>query len=133
MYVFTVDQISRIIKQAKETFPRECCGLLLWKASRARGVLSVVPTVDTENTSVSFLIKSSTLREVREFARASGAEVRGCFHSHVIGAARPSKHDSRASKEAGGLWLIYALRSGRLNLFAWSGGRFVRKRFRIVG
>jgi proteasome lid subunit RPN8/RPN11 len=56
-------------------------------------------------------------------ARASGAAIIGCYHSHPEGAPRPSARDLAGAKEEDFLWLIVA--GEALEAFVYLEGVFV--------
>ena len=129
-YVIGGATIVAISQHARDAFPREAAGLLIGRRRDSATALSVYPTPIDENTLLSFKIRDTTIRSVRERLNG-GATIRGCFHSHLVGAARPSKHDRAGAQTPGDLWLIYSLRFHELKLYEWDGERFHRRRFRI--
>jgi proteasome lid subunit RPN8/RPN11 len=132
MYLFPINQIEQILTFAQAAFPRESAGLLLQEEFKRFTVLSVAATPIKENTLLSFRIREAAIDKIAESLRGSGMIICGCFHSHVIGAASPSRHDNAATKKPGDLWLIYSVRFRNLNLFEWNGSIFHRERFRVV-
>jgi proteasome lid subunit RPN8/RPN11 len=133
MYLLPIDQAGKLVACVNAAFPREAAGLLLRQESR-KGIvlLSVVPLSPTENTPFSFRIRDASIDDVEKSLANSGMKVCGCFHSHVFGPARPSKHDCAALKCPGDLWFIHSVRFRRLRLFLWDGRRFRTERFRIA-
>jgi proteasome lid subunit RPN8/RPN11 len=132
MYLFPIDQIGELLTCAKAALPREAAGLLLRREFKRFIVLSVAATSSEENTPLSFRIRDVAIDKIAESLINSGTKICGCFHSHVVGAARPSKHDCAATKKPGDLWLIYSVRFRNLNLFSWDGMTFQKERFRIA-
>ena len=132
MYIFPIDQIEQLLTYAWAAFPREASGLLLRREFKRFTVLYVVATSNKENTLISFRIRDTTIDKIAESLRGSETRIGGCFHSHVLGAARPSTLDRVATKEPGDLWLIFSVRFRNLVLFEWDGMTFQRERFRIA-
>ena len=132
MYLLPIDQIEQLLTHVKAAFPREASGLLLRRELRRFSVLSIAGTSSEENTLISFRIRDAAIDKIVASLRGSDKKICGCFHSHVVGPARPSSRDCDASKEPGDLWLIYSLRFRDLNLFGWDGLAFQKERFRIV-
>lgn len=130
-YIIGVGSISSILENVRSAFPREASGMLLGEGSAGATILSICPTRCDENTPVSFRIRDETIRNIEESLRGVDVRIRGCFHSHILGAARPSKYDRAGSKAAGDLWLIFSVRFNELRLFEWDGNAFQRKCFRI--
>lgn len=132
VYAFGTGSIGAVLKDARSAFPREASGLLLGKRSAGVTILSICATPSDENTLVSFRIRDETIRKIEESLRGGPVQIRGCFHSHVVGAARPSKYDCMGVKAVGDLWLIYSVRFCELRLFQWDGNAFQRRRYRIL-
>lgn len=130
VYFIAVANIDAILENVRSAFPREASGLLLGETFAGVTILSVRPTPSDENTPVSFRIRAKMIRRIEESLRNVDVQIRGCFHSHVLGPARPSKFDCAGMKAAGDLWLIYSARFHELRLFEWDGNAFQRKRFR---
>lgn len=105
--------------------------MLLGEGSARATILSVCATRSDENTLVSFRIRDETIRKIENSLRSGDVQIRGCFHSHIAGAARPSKYDRKGAKDVGDLWLIFSVGFHELRLFEWDGIAFQRKRFRI--
>lgn len=120
------DQQRRLTSAVRRAYPREACGLLF--APPGRPVeLRLVPTAPTWNTPASFRIKAREIERSRREREALGESLVGCFHSHVISGARPSRSDRLGAKRLGGLWLIYSVRWHQLALFHWDGTDFERR------
>jgi proteasome lid subunit RPN8/RPN11 len=131
VYELTLRGLDHTLRVARLAYPREACGVLIGAARGHVTRLSVMATTAEENTSLSFVIRDRAIQTIAQSLDKSSA-VRGCFHSHVLGPARPSKRDCTAHKSRGDLWLIYSLRFLDLRLFTWDGARFSRTRFRVV-
>lgn len=132
MYILSIHEIEKLLTSAQTAFPREASGLLLRREFKRFTVLSLAVTSSEENTPLSFRIRDAAIDEIAESLRGSGTTICGCFHSHVVGPARPSNRDCAATKEPGDLWLIYSVRFRNLNLFGWNGMTFQKDRFLIA-
>ncbi len=131
MYIIPLDQIERLLECVDDAFPSEAAGLLLESQVGRSTVLTIASTGSSENTPLSFRIKDAAIAQVAESLRGSATKICGCFHSHVLGDARPSRTDRVGARGFGELWLIYSVRFRRLNLFRWGGAEFRRERFRV--
>jgi proteasome lid subunit RPN8/RPN11 len=120
-----------MLEQVRAALPREASGLLVGESCARATALSVYGTRSDENTPVSFRIRDEAIRNIEESLCGTGVRVRGCFHSHVLGAARPSRYDRDGARAAGELWLIYSVRRRELRLYEWDGKTFQKRRFRI--
>ena len=123
-------EFGRLVDEAHDAYPREACGLLFAPAGWP-SELRLVPTVATWNTPVSFRIAEQEINRVRRRRRALGEDLLGCFHSHVLSRAWPSKYDRQGAQRLGGLWLIYSIPTRRVALFDWNGRRFQQRALRL--
>src|SRR5581483_2430101 len=109
---------------AARAAPRECCGLL--EGMRQDGLFTVQALHPASNLSAEAdrfeLDPRDHIAAVKK-ARAGGATIIGCYHSHPGGAARPSARDLAGAGEENFLWLIAAGES--LEAFVYSEGAFV--------
>lgn len=131
-YVFPIDQIGKLVTFVRAALPREAAGLLLRREFKSFTILSFAPTSIEENTLLSFRISDAAIDRMAESLMNRDTRICGCFHSHILGAARPSPKDSAAIKKSGDLWLICSVRFRNLRLFSWDGATFQKERFKIV-
>ena len=131
MYVLPLDQVEQLLTHVQAAFPWEASGLLLRREFKRSTILSIAATPSDENTLLSFRIRDAAISRIAASVKGSGTRVCGCFHSHVLGAARPSVRDSASPKTPGDLWLIYSARFRDLKLFRWDGTTFQKERFQI--
>lgn len=132
MYLIPTAQIKYLLAHVQVALPREASGLLLRRDFKRFTILSVTGTSSTENTLFSFRIRDAAIEKIAESLKGSDTRICGCFHSHVVGAARPSSRDCAATKKSGDLWLIYSARFRDLNLYQWDGMTFQKERFLLV-
>ncbi|HTB01896.1 MAG TPA: Mov34/MPN/PAD-1 family protein [Bradyrhizobium sp.] len=129
MYLLPTAEIEYLVIHAGAALPREASGLLLRRDFRRFTLLSVAGTSSRENTPLSFRIRDAAIKGIAESLQGTDARICGCFHSHVVGAARPSSIDCAATKGLGDLWLIYSVRFRDLKLYRWDGAAFQTERF----
>lgn len=132
MFLVPIDRIEQLVAHAHAALPREASGLLAQRLVDGFAVLSVVIASSDENSLCSFRIRDSFIEKVEKFLSGSKTRICGCFHSHVLGPAYPSKLDSAGPKKRGELWLIYSVRFRQLHLFEWNGVAFRRRGFLIT-
>ena len=132
MYILPVDQLERLLACVDDAFPCEAAGLLLGRQVGRHTVLTINYMSSTDNTPLSFRIRDADIVQVASSLKGSETNICGCFHSHVLGDARPSRADREGAKEFGNLWLIYSMRFRRLKLFRWQGTAFTGEHFRIA-
>ncbi|MDP2734957.1 MAG: M67 family metallopeptidase [bacterium] len=132
-------QIERIREHGQETYPNECCGVLLGKEQDGRKVvLEILPLKNARDDSPRnrFLILPEDILHSDREARRRGLEIVGFYHSHPDHPARPSEFD----REHAWPWytyLILAVEKGHAKeLTAWllSDGRsFFPEEMRVTG
>src|ERR1041385_7294097 len=126
MYVLFDSEVRRLCEAARTALPCEASGILIRENRRREAVLSLVVTSSDRNTPRSFRIARETIRNTERALSGSSARICGCFHSHVLVSAWPSRRDHAGPKRIGDLWLIYSLRFRGLELFEWDGSEFQR-------
>ena len=104
--------LEAVAVHARETAPRECCGLLLGTADR------ILESVRTQNIAASpdrFEVDPKDHIQIRRQARERGLIVAGVYHSHPHSAPYPSATDLAESSYEDYLCLIVGLNDGHAN------------------
>jgi proteasome lid subunit RPN8/RPN11 len=104
---------ARIEAEARESFPRECCGLI--EGVREDNAVRVCALHATNNLATApdrFEIDPAAQFRLMGALRGTGREVVGCYHSHPNSRAEPSARDLENASEQGFVWLIAALGAG---------------------
>lgn len=83
---------------------REVCGLLLGEGNEIREVRPATNVAATPE--ARFEIDPAVLIAAHRAARAGGAAVLGCYHSHPGAQAHPSTEDARLAAPDGQYWII---------------------------
>ncbi len=110
------DVVERLLAEAGEAHPRECCGLLFGTGDT---ITSARPTANVHREpSRHFEIDPRALLDAHRAAREGGRQVVGYYHSHPNGAAEPSATDRIMAAPDGAIWAIIA--AGRITL--WRSG-----------
>jgi desampylase len=110
--------------QARQASPHECCGLLEGvRAGHGFMIRALHPARNLSDDPRHFAIDPRDHIAAARAARANGAAVIGCYHSHPGGAARPSAADREGAEEDDFLWLIAA--DDALAAFVYLDGEFV--------
>lgn len=104
--------IRRILSHAVDTYPAECCGLLVGRGEQVHAV-EPVRNLHAHDRQDRFEIDPVDHVRVFEAARAVGDRIIGCYHSHPNGLAQPSSLDRRLARRFGGPfgYLVVALGS----------------------
>lgn len=109
---------DELLARARESAPREACGLLLGRRTpEAFEIEALAELRNVALTATAFELEPSDVLEIERAALASGREVVGAWHSHVLAAAEPSARDLAHPPYA--LALIVSLRDGDVR--AWRG------------
>lgn len=112
----TSSVVERLLAEAAEAHPLECCGLLL---GGDQEIIAAHPARNVHpEPSHNFEIDPRTLVEAHRAARNGGAQVVGYYHSHPNGLAEPSATDRAMAAHDGAIWAIIA--AGRITL--WRSG-----------
>ena len=123
--VLPKDLQLRILDEARIAHPRECCGLLEGVRSEDGGefrVTALHPAHNLAPESDRFEIAPQDHFQAFRTARANGAALIGCYHSHPNGRAEPSAADQEGAGEEDFVWLIAA--GNRLEAFVYRRGEF---------
>jgi desampylase len=118
---------ARIAGQAGRSFPAECCGLI--EGFSDQGWFRATELHPARNLSSApdrFEIDPKDHIAAMKAARARGARVIGCYHSHPNGEARPSAQDLDQAAEEDFLWLIAATDGAgcRIKGYVYRGSAF---------
>jgi proteasome lid subunit RPN8/RPN11 len=89
--------IAEIRRHAEETYPDECCGIMLGRAvdgeREVERLLPIENTWDEVERRRRFLIQPQDLMRAEREGRLTGLDVLGFYHSHPDAPARPSEFD----------------------------------------
>jgi len=99
--VLTSDQVRQIQEEGSQTYPNECCGIMIGHdmsdgACTRRIVEQLVPMPNVWDASEQkrrFAIDPLALMKAEKSAAATGQIVLGFYHSHPDHPARPSETD----------------------------------------
>ncbi|OIO61240.1 MAG: hypothetical protein COX57_07525 [Alphaproteobacteria bacterium CG_4_10_14_0_2_um_filter_63_37] len=115
-------------EQAEQTYPHECCGLLVGRSSK--GVIEAfqacpVDNLNNERAHDRFDLDPQGFQRVDRQARAEKLEIVGVYHSHPDHPARPSETDRQSAWEGYAYWIgrvtQQGLQEGRAYLL-WEDG-----------
>lgn len=135
----TVEHLQAIRAYGEQTYPHECCGLLLGTQSRTgievhRTIVELWPTPNTWNADTAALTESSVLLtstrrywidpndslDAQRHARNRLLDIVGVYHSHPDHPATPSECD-RTLAWAGYSYIIVSVLEGNAqDLLSWN-------------
>jgi proteasome lid subunit RPN8/RPN11 len=113
-------------RRATESFPEECCGILV---GRFRGenetlVSQLVPVANVSaDRDQRYAIDPLDVLSVHRWARRTGETIVGFYHSHPVGRCRPSRRDRR-SAWPNASYLIVTPEGGLASWRCAAGGSF---------
>lgn len=138
LYIVMVLKISRteydrIRRHGEETYPHECCGVLLGTIDGdARTVIATARCENTQAASDWFNIDPRQIVRIQREASAVGQDIVGFYHSHPDDAARWSASDFREAHWLSCSYVITSVRAGhsaQTNSFVLAGSSEEAKRF----
>ena len=119
---------AQIAREAEESFPRECCGLI--EGTLSDGIAQAVclhPCANLAEEADRFEIDPRDHFRLLRQLRGSPHSLIGCYHSHPNGQSAASARDILGASEEDFLWLIQAVRcdgAGELGAFVFGQDRF---------
>ncbi len=96
MLTIAQEIISKIKSHGEETYPEECCGVLLGKFENEQKVVFEILKIENSTESERkrrFLITAQDYLKAEKYAREKGFEIIGFYHSHPDHPAKPSDYD----------------------------------------
>lgn len=118
------DVLDAVRRHARETYPEECCGLLLGRPVDGQNDVVAARPVENrnENRRVDrYVIDPEDYRKIDREARGAGLDVVGIYHSHPDHPAEPSSTDLKQATFPGYTYVIVSVRDGQAaDLTAWT-------------
>ena len=115
---FEPAHLKAVAGHAEAAYPAECCGLLVGAAEGAHAwrVRRVVPSrnLAPADRRDRFEIDPALHLDLQRELRGTGESIVGVYHSHPDGATAPSATDLESAWQPGLVWLIAAVRGGRV-------------------
>lgn len=104
---------DEIIRHAEESYPNECCGILVGSGQKDKRVFSSerANNVNTERAKDRYIIDPNEIYAVDRQCRAQGLDIMGFYHSHPDHPDKPSDFD-RERGQLGYSYLIVSVKSG---------------------
>jgi proteasome lid subunit RPN8/RPN11 len=134
------EALTRMEEHGAETYPNECCGILLGKAQgRHKAIAEVFPAENARADSARnrYLIPPTDLLRSLEEGEEKGMEILGFYHAHPDQPAQPSGFD-RQHAWPWFTYLIVVVRNGiAQETAAWTmaddGSEFLREVLSVSG
>ena len=126
-------EYEHILRHAAETYPDECCGVLLGTIDGdLRAVAATVRCKNTQAASDWFSIDPREIVRIQRQAAEAGQDIIGFYHSHPDDAAQWSASDLREAHWYGCSYVIVSVRQGdarEVNSFLLAGSSEENKQF----
>jgi proteasome lid subunit RPN8/RPN11 len=108
--------LKAIREHGQQSFPNECCGLLLGKVvAGVKELTEILPIANARETEAQrnrYLISAEERFRAERQARRQGLGVIGCYHSHPNAPARPSEFDREHAPFPVESFVIVAVKEG---------------------
>jgi proteasome lid subunit RPN8/RPN11 len=128
--------LDGLAAHARDSDPRECCGLLLASGAEDDTVSLVIRAENAEldQPQQRYSLGHRAHLQAVALEAEDAARIVGYYHSHPRGRATPSAHDVREAVE-GATYLIIGLGGGSAEYAAWrlSGGEVIREPLEVIG
>lgn len=109
IYINSVE-LKKIIKQAKDEFPNECCGFLSGAKSADKiNVSKIYPLINVDKSSEHFSMEPKEQFETIKVIRGENMIFIGNYHSHPYTPSRPSEEDIRLAYDPNIVYGILSL------------------------
>ena len=121
---------DEMIKQAKEEFPLECCGLLAGiKEGDDLLIKKIYPLVNIDQSSEHFSMDTKEQFAAIKKMRQDGHLLVGNYHSHPYSPSRPSEEDKRLAYDDHMIYGILSLmdQAPVLHFFKITGNKLTEK------
>lgn len=115
------ENVEEISNHAAESWPEECCGLLLGKMERGRCVVEQVRparNVHAGDRRRGYEIDANAVLESLRASRCQGWGLLGFYHSHPDGSTEPSSWDARDAW-LGKIYVIVGWPVGGIGFWYW--------------
>lgn len=108
---------------AEDAYPNECCGFMLGALDAAdRTLTEVMPAPNTSDSSEQyhrFIITPEQMLLAERYARQSGQEIIGFYHSHPDCPAVPSEYDRSHALPVYSYLIVSAVKGSAAEVRSW--------------
>ena len=118
----TKEAYEHIVEHAKETYPNECCGILIGNSMTEKKVFYVqmATNLNKERAFDRYVMDPTEIYLADKEARSQSLELMGFYHSHPDHPDRPSEYD-REMGQAGYSYIIVSVNKGTdVSVKSWS-------------
>jgi proteasome lid subunit RPN8/RPN11 len=125
------EALETVFAHARQTSPRECCGLLIGTPER---IVEAAATGNLAESPNRFLIDPEDHIRIRRDARMRGLSVAGVYHSHPHSTAYPSQTDRAEASYSEYVYVIVGVADRRFEAraFKLDGAGFTELQLSVV-
>ena len=109
--------LDRIVAQARDEAPNECCGMI---ASVDGEAVAVHPAINKARSPLRYEIDGMEQYKIQTAIEDAGLELGAIYHSHTRSAPEPSQTDINLAFYPEALYVIVGLEHGDPDVRAWS-------------
>jgi len=128
-------ELEKIIDQAKDEFPNECCGFLAGtKSGDSINIKKVFPLTNLDKSSEHFSMDPKEQFSVIKIIRGDDMILIGNYHSHPYTPSRPSEEDIKLAYDPSVIYGILSLEKEEpvFNLFKINKDGVVKLQYQII-
>lgn len=120
--VLPPEQAAQIQEHARETYPEECCGVLIGRPGPRPAVCSAHPAENchAERTCDRYEVEPREILRLDRVAESQGEEILGFYHSHPDHPPRPSPTDVEYAWPSYVYLIVAVTKQGHTEMKAWS-------------
>lgn len=100
------DLVDRIVAQALDELPNECCGMI---SGRDGAAVDVHPAANTESSPFMYVMQPKEQLRIMDEIDDAGCDLLAIYHSHTKSAAYPSRTDVELAFYPDTLYLIVSV------------------------
>ena len=128
-------ELKKIVEQAKDEFPNECCGFLSGtKSGDAINIKKIYPLTNLDKSSEHFSMDPKEQFNTIKIIRAENMAFIGNYHSHPYTPSRPSLEDIRLAYDPNIIYGILSLEKEEpvFNLFKINKDGVLKLEYQII-
>ncbi len=112
---------DEIVSHAKDSYPNECCGVLIGNTLGSKKVLSSerATNINEERANDRYILDPKELNIIDKVARAASLDIIGFYHSHPDHTDRPSEFDRKEGQPGYSYMIVSVLEGTDVAVRCW--------------
>lgn len=113
---------DEIVSHAKDSYPNECCGVLIGNTLGSRKIFSSerATNINEERASDRYILDPKELNIIDRQARAASLDIIGFYHSHPDHTDRPSEFDRKEGQPGYSYMIVSVLEGTDVAVRCWT-------------